>query len=148
MCLCLHTGQFRLHTPNNIVIGVAGEDAILPCYLLSPRFPLGPAVQWTLVRPLESIEVSTYKGGTQTESQGKGYQGRTEFFTSQLRRGNLSLKLKNIQVTDKGKYACQVDVSDWHEEAYIELDVTGQWNGFLVYTSEIMNFLPVWKQRL
>ncbi|XP_034613365.1 butyrophilin-like protein 2 isoform X1 [Trachemys scripta elegans] len=120
----LATGQFTIHTPDNIVIGVAGEDAILPCYLSSPRVPLSTGVQWTLARPLERIEVTFYNGGAQTERQGEGYQGRTEFFTSQLSKGNLSLKLKNIQVTDKGKYACQVDVSDWHGEAYIELDVT------------------------
>ncbi|TFJ97824.1 perforin-1-like [Platysternon megacephalum] len=120
----LATGQFTIHTPDNIVIGVTGEDAILPCYLSSPRVPLSTAVHWTLARPLESIEVTSYNGGTQTERQGEGYQGRTEFFTSQLSKGNLALKLRNIQVTDKGKYACQVDVSDWHGEAYIELDVT------------------------
>uniref|UniRef100_A0A8C3F3P1 Ig-like domain-containing protein n=1 Tax=Chrysemys picta bellii TaxID=8478 RepID=A0A8C3F3P1_CHRPI len=124
--LVLILGQFTIHTPDNIVIGVVGEDAILPCYLSSPRVPLSTGIQWTLARPLERIEVTFYNGGTQTERQGEGYQGRTEFFTSQLSKGNLSLKLKNIQVTDKGKYACQVDVSDWHGEAYIELDVIGQ----------------------
>ncbi|TFJ97821.1 butyrophilin subfamily 3 member A2-like [Platysternon megacephalum] len=36
----------------------------------------------------------------------------------------LTVSPQNIQVTDKGKYACQVDVSDWHGEAYIELDIT------------------------
>ncbi|TFJ95728.1 histone H3 [Platysternon megacephalum] len=124
MYLCPHTGQFTILTRDNIVIGVNGEDAILPCYLSSPRVPLSTAVHWTLARPLESIEVTCSNGGTQTERQGEGYQGRTEFFTSQLSKGNFSLKLKNIQVTDKGKYACQVDVSDWHGDAYIELDVT------------------------
>ncbi|KFQ25301.1 hypothetical protein N332_03369, partial [Mesitornis unicolor] len=55
----------------------------------------------------------------------KSYEGRTAFFTSQVRRGNLSLKLRNIQVFDKGKYICKVSYSNWHRETYVELDVTG-----------------------
>ncbi|NWH23533.1 BT3A3 protein, partial [Grus americana] len=57
--------------------------------------------------------------------QGKSYKGRTAFFTSQVRRGNLSLKLRNIQVSDKGKYLCKVAYSNWYRETYVELDVTG-----------------------
>ncbi|KFP78913.1 hypothetical protein N311_05521, partial [Apaloderma vittatum] len=48
-----------------------------------------------------------------------------EFFVSQVRRGNLSLKLRSIRVSDKGKYICKVSYSDWHRETYVELDVTG-----------------------
>ncbi|KFW06928.1 V-set domain containing T-cell activation inhibitor 1, partial [Fulmarus glacialis] len=55
----------------------------------------------------------------------KSYKGRTAFFASQVRRGNLSLKLRNIQVSDKGKYTCKVAYSNWYREAYVELDVTG-----------------------
>ncbi|KFO94185.1 hypothetical protein N320_01710, partial [Buceros rhinoceros silvestris] len=55
----------------------------------------------------------------------KSYEGRTSFFTSQVRRGNLSLKLRNIQVSDKGKYTCRVAYADWYRETYVELDVTG-----------------------
>ncbi|KFP47617.1 hypothetical protein N323_10686, partial [Cathartes aura] len=55
----------------------------------------------------------------------KSYKGRTAFFISQVRRGNLSLKLRNIQVTDKGKYICKVAYSSWYRETYVELDVTG-----------------------
>ncbi|NXA43271.1 BTNL8 protein, partial [Eudromia elegans] len=55
----------------------------------------------------------------------KSYKGRTSFFASQVRKGNLSLKLRNIQVSDKGKYACRVAYSNWYKETYVELDVTG-----------------------
>ncbi|NWJ11805.1 BT3A2 protein, partial [Crypturellus undulatus] len=54
-----------------------------------------------------------------------GYEGRASFFPSQVRRGNLSLRLRNIQVSDKGKYACAVAYSDWYQETYVELEVTG-----------------------
>ncbi|NWI11957.1 BT1A1 protein, partial [Crypturellus soui] len=57
--------------------------------------------------------------------EGGAYEGRASFFPSQVRRGNLSLRLRNIRVSDKGKYACAVAYSGWYQEAYVELDVTG-----------------------
>ncbi|XP_075381838.1 butyrophilin-like protein 2 [Mycteria americana] len=120
-CIC---GQFTVHSPNNVVIQAIGEDAILPCYMSAPSIPVSLTVQWILVRALKRIEIIFFDGRSEVERQGKSYKGRTAFFTSQVRRGNLSLKLRNVQVSDKGKYTCKVAYSNWYRETYVELDVT------------------------
>lgn len=84
-----------------------------------------------LIRALKRIEISSFNGRSEVERQGKSYKGRTAFFISQVRRGNLSLKLRNIRVSDKGKYICKVAYSNWYRETYVELDVTGQCLGII-----------------
>ncbi|NXH37141.1 BTNL2 protein, partial [Myiagra hebetior] len=53
------------------------------------------------------------------------YQGRTEFFPSEFHQGNLSLLLKNVRPSDKGKYTCVVFLESWYKEAMVDLDVAG-----------------------
>ncbi|XP_074994884.1 butyrophilin-like protein 2 [Calonectris borealis] len=130
-------GQFTVHSPNNVVIQAVGEDAILPCYISAPSIPVSLTVQWILVRALKRIEIISFNGRREVERQGKSYEGRTAFFTSQVRRGNLSLKLSNIKASDKGKYTCKVAYSNWYRETYVELDVTVQWN--LLHSSELIH---------
>lgn len=128
------SGQFAVHSPANVIIQAAGEDAILPCYLSAPGVPASLTVQWQLLRALRRVEISFFDGRRGAERQGRRYEGRTAFFASQVRRGNLSLRLRNVRVSDKGKYSCRVAYGDWHRETYVELDVTGQRRGVTART--------------
>ncbi|NXS98137.1 CD276 protein, partial [Jacana jacana] len=53
------------------------------------------------------------------------YQGRTEFFHSEFRAGNMSLHLKNVRSSDKGSYTCVVSFNDTDHASLIELQVAG-----------------------
>nr|XP_009920943.1 PREDICTED: butyrophilin subfamily 3 member A2-like [Haliaeetus albicilla] len=77
------SGQFTVHSPNNVVIQAVGEDAILPCYISAPSIPVSLTVQWMLIRALKRIEISSFNGRSEVERQGKSYKGRTAFFISQ-----------------------------------------------------------------
>ncbi|KFQ30593.1 hypothetical protein N332_04251, partial [Mesitornis unicolor] len=53
------------------------------------------------------------------------YQGRTEFFHSEFRAGNMSLRLKNIRISDKGSYTCEVSFDDMYYDVLVDLQVAG-----------------------
>ncbi|KAF1543207.1 hypothetical protein FQV10_0000037, partial [Eudyptes schlegeli] len=53
------------------------------------------------------------------------YQGRTNFFQSEFNKGNMSLHLKNVMLSDKGKYTCSVFFENWYDEVVVDLDVAG-----------------------
>ncbi|NXS57144.1 MOG protein, partial [Brachypteracias leptosomus] len=53
------------------------------------------------------------------------YQGRTEFFPSEFRAGDMSLHLKNIRISDEGSYSCVVSFNGSSHEALVELQVAG-----------------------
>nr|XP_025038775.1 butyrophilin subfamily 1 member A1-like isoform X3 [Pelodiscus sinensis] len=120
----LIAGRFTIIPPQNPVIAVIGEDVVLPCQLTAADNPDTITVQWILSRPPNKIEVSTYDGQIKEVRRDERYQGRTQFFQTEFRAGNVSLNLKDIKVSDKGKYTCSVSLNTWYDEVVVELDVT------------------------
>ncbi|XP_067170368.1 butyrophilin subfamily 2 member A2-like [Apteryx mantelli] len=56
-------------------------------------------------------------------TEDKRYQGRTNFFHTEFNKGNVSLYLKDVMVSDKGKYTCSVFFENWYDEVVVELQV-------------------------
>lgn len=121
----LHTGQSVSSPPNSSIIGVIGEGVILPCHVVADNIPVGFSVQWIFHEESQKITVSSYDGKNKKEKQDERYQGRTEFFHSEFRDGNMSLHLKNVRSSDKGLYTCVVSFSDTSHDALIDLQVAG-----------------------
>lgn len=123
----LYTGQFISHPPNTPIIGVIGERVILPCHVVAENIPEVFSVQWIFHEQSQKITVSSYDGKNKKEKQDERYHGRTEFFYSEFRAGNMSLHLKNVRSTDQGSYTCVVSFDDTNHDVLIELQVAGQW---------------------
>ncbi|XP_053866129.1 butyrophilin subfamily 3 member A2-like [Malaclemys terrapin pileata] len=51
-----------------------------------------------------------------------------ELFSTEWTKGNMSLKLNNVQLPDRGKYVCSVAAGDWYDKVAIELEVTATGN--------------------
>uniref|UniRef100_A0A8C3SAV7 Ig-like domain-containing protein n=1 Tax=Chelydra serpentina TaxID=8475 RepID=A0A8C3SAV7_CHESE len=69
------------------------------------------------------ISVHDYLDEGSRDQQGESYQTRTELFPQEFSRGNVSLKLKGLQVADAGTYHCLVRNPKWSQEATTELQV-------------------------
>lgn len=122
----LISGQFKIIPPQNPVIAIIGEGVVLPCQLTIRNNAETISVQWILSRDSEKIDVSTYDGPKKVETQDERYQGRTQFFQTEFQAGNVSLNLKDVIVSDKGKYTCSVSLGTWYDEVVVELDVTAR----------------------
>lgn len=59
------------------------------------------------------------------EMFGPGYESRTVLAKEGLPDGNVSLKLKNVQVSDEGSYRCIVKSTGWIDNTQTALHVTG-----------------------
>ncbi|XP_041094735.1 butyrophilin subfamily 1 member A1-like isoform X16 [Polyodon spathula] len=84
-----------------------GEDAVLPCLFLSPDTNAESLeVKWYGVQ--ETL-VHTYLDHKDVlDAQIDKYKGRTSLFQEELRKGNVSLQIRGVRISDKGSYSCCV----------------------------------------
>ncbi|NXD87737.1 BT3A2 protein, partial [Halcyon senegalensis] len=126
--LCLLAGQYKIVPPDNPVIGVIGNGVTLPCQLKVQIIPQRLSVHWIFTGNSKRIVMTSYNGNVAHKPvhEDKTYQGRTNFFQSELIKGNVSLHLKNVMLSDKGKYICSVTFENWYDEVVVDLDVAAK----------------------
>ncbi|XP_028419423.1 myelin-oligodendrocyte glycoprotein-like [Perca flavescens] len=99
------------------VVAVLGGDVILPCHVEPCLDVEELTVEWWRpdVPPDPRDPQSNYRyvhcyHDRQHEEDMKKpmYAGRTEMFTDGLKHGNISLKISNVELSDQGRYRCQI----------------------------------------
>ncbi|NXN65948.1 BT3A2 protein, partial [Himantopus himantopus] len=120
--------QYKIIPPDKPVTGVIGKGVILPCQLKVKIIPERLSVQWIFIGNSKSIDVTTYDGKNiyNPVHEDETYKGRTNFFQSEFNKGNMSLHLKNVMLSDKGKYSCSVFFENWYDEVVVDLDVAAK----------------------
>ncbi|XP_028462183.1 coxsackievirus and adenovirus receptor-like isoform X2 [Perca flavescens] len=95
----------RLLVPDLVVVPVPGDDVTLPCQAAGSSIR---AVEWT--RPdLEPEYVLLYRDGhLETDHQHPSFKDRVELVDRDLKDGDVSLILKNVNSIDNGTYECRV----------------------------------------
>ncbi|XP_038831834.1 butyrophilin subfamily 1 member A1-like [Salvelinus namaycush] len=115
--------DLSLIVPPDPVVASAGDDIILPCHLSPQSSAVDMDIRWfkegDFTNPL-------YLYKSRTGEDGEGYKGRVSLLTQELERGNMSLLLKNVKVSDMGRYKCQASRLDWIQEPAVVLQVTQQ----------------------
>ncbi|XP_065421140.1 butyrophilin subfamily 1 member A1-like isoform X3 [Chrysemys picta bellii] len=129
LCLTLQvhrlaSAHFTVTGPDHPVIASLGGEAILPCHL-SPRMSAeNMEVRW--FRSQFSPAVHLYRDGQdQYGEQMPEYQERTELLRDDITNGSVSLRIRNVQLSDNGQYKCFFQSSVSYEDAILELHVAG-----------------------
>ncbi|PKK24990.1 V-set domain containing T-cell activation inhibitor 1-like [Columba livia] len=91
--------------PDTTCYAFVGETVILPCTTTSPgELILSKSM---LYWQIESVLVHFFHNGQDSLSyQDERYHGRTSLFLDQMKHGNFSLKLSNVQLLDTAVYTC------------------------------------------
>nr|XP_014339715.1 PREDICTED: myelin-oligodendrocyte glycoprotein-like [Latimeria chalumnae] len=128
--LCLQTkivwtASFSVNCYDQPVRVDPGQDAVLNCNVI-PSLPLeGLEVEW--IEAASGKMVHLYLDGEDApESQHYDYRDRTELFNDQIPNGNVSLKLKNVNSNNAGRYRCTVTFESQSVQADAELKVNGE----------------------
>ncbi|KAJ6650728.1 hypothetical protein lerEdw1_004207 [Lerista edwardsae] len=116
---------FELST-SPFVIGNVGQDAVLPCQISLGTQPQNMEVQWKKMGEDHVDNIYQFRAVTGQETFGPGYQGRIGLMKEGMATGNVSLKLKKVQVTDEGTYSCIVKSNRWSADTRTVLQVAGQ----------------------
>ncbi|KAG7314465.1 hypothetical protein KOW79_021768 [Hemibagrus wyckioides] len=120
--------EIKMAVINEIkLLGPSGREeynrsaAILSCHL-SPKMK---TIQNMEIRWFKETDcVCVYKNREVTG--GRGYRGRVSLFTQELKRGNVSLQLRDCTQSDFGYYLCQVTDGDRTEEITVQMRVQRQ----------------------
>ncbi|XP_034712892.1 myelin-oligodendrocyte glycoprotein-like [Etheostoma cragini] len=108
-------GDSHVVGPVQPIVAAPGDDVILPCHVEPPETVAGMTVEWS--RPdrqpdprdrLSRVEyVHLYRDTREVpDMKISSYVGRTELFTEGLRHGNISLKIMNVTLADRGRFRC------------------------------------------
>uniref|UniRef100_A0A8C4DYC4 Ig-like domain-containing protein n=1 Tax=Dicentrarchus labrax TaxID=13489 RepID=A0A8C4DYC4_DICLA len=114
-CILHFSGQSQVVGSPQPIIAAPGDDVILPCHVVPQVNVAGLTVEWSRpdIQPdpkdrLSRVEyVHLYRDTREdTDMKLSTYVRRTELFTDGLRQGNISLKIMNVTLEDKGRYRC------------------------------------------
>lgn len=121
---------------DQIIFAHVGEDVVLNCMVDSHIPPEHfDEVSWKKMdKRSDVIPVLLFQNGTIfTGSSDRFYKDRVEFFREQFPKGNFSMRLKNVQTADKGKYICEVHTEYSVRSATVEIGQLGK--SFYKYTT-------------
>ncbi|XP_075768809.1 butyrophilin subfamily 1 member A1-like isoform X2 [Pelodiscus sinensis] len=120
----LASAQFTVTGPDHPIRASVGGEAILPCHLSPRTSAQAMEVRW--YRSQFSPVVHLYHDGQdQYEKQMQEYQGRTELLRDNIANGSVSLRIRDIQLSDEGHYNCFFQSLNFYQEASMILQVTG-----------------------
>ncbi|XP_030053361.1 butyrophilin subfamily 1 member A1 [Microcaecilia unicolor] len=115
-------GTFKVIGPEQPVIALLGEDAVLSCRLSPGLSAEHMQVRWFRTG-FDSI-VHLYENRLdQNKHQILEYKGRTELIIDHISSGNVSLRIQNIRPYDDGRYTCFFLFDNYYDEAALELKV-------------------------
>ncbi|XP_074480444.1 butyrophilin-like protein 10 isoform X1 [Sebastes fasciatus] len=101
------SGKSSVHLPPETVLAFAGDDVILPCsFSVAASGDDFPTVEWSK-QGLQPNVVLLYRDGCEThEMKNPAFHYRTSLIAKELKNGNISLRISNVQLADAGKYQC------------------------------------------
>ncbi|XP_049328623.1 butyrophilin-like protein 2 [Astyanax mexicanus] len=113
---------FFLVVPDGSVSGQLGSSVVLPCTLSPSQDCREFEIQWYRKKDRDN-PVLLYKDLKVQENYGDPqYRGRVSL-VGDLKKGNVSLKLENLTLADRGEYVCFVDRTKWYDQASVFITV-------------------------
>ncbi len=108
------------------MLAVAGEDVILPCSVKPSISVVDMRVEWYRLDLTNSL-VHLYDDHVDKNTdQIQSYRGRTELNPQELQRGDASLKLSSVRVSDEGRYKCFILSKSWFDDTTVNVSVEGE----------------------
>uniref|UniRef100_A0A8C1SFH0 Ig-like domain-containing protein n=1 Tax=Cyprinus carpio TaxID=7962 RepID=A0A8C1SFH0_CYPCA len=123
-----HVERVVVTGKDQIILARVGEDVVLNCMVDSHIPPQRfDEVSWKKVdKSPDIIPVLLFQNGTIfSGSSHKRYIDRAEFFREEIPKGNFSIRLKNVQTSDKGEYMCEVHTEKSVNSATVEIQRLG-----------------------
>ncbi|XP_060730825.1 butyrophilin subfamily 2 member A2-like [Tachysurus vachellii] len=118
--------RLQVFGPEEPLVAVVGEDLVLFCFIKPNTSAVDMTVEWFKLYVEDSL-VHLYRDHKdKNEDQAQSYRGRTSLFKEELQKGNVSLKLSDLRVSDEGEYKCLVEDNSWYDDITVNVIVEAQ----------------------
>ncbi|XP_017328089.1 butyrophilin subfamily 1 member A1 isoform X2 [Ictalurus punctatus] len=112
--------------PDAPLVAVAGEDLVLPCFIKPNTSAVDLRVEWFKLDGVNSLVHLYNDHEDRNEKQAQAYKRRTSLFKEELQKGNASLKLSDLNVSDEGEYKCFIEDKSWFDDITVRIIVEVQ----------------------
>uniref|UniRef100_A0A8P4KRW3 Ig-like domain-containing protein n=1 Tax=Dicentrarchus labrax TaxID=13489 RepID=A0A8P4KRW3_DICLA len=117
----LHLSKQKQVSKSHLTSTALGEDATLQCLLRPPQDATNMTVEWR--HGYLNLTVHLYEDRNTPAEQKEHSEGRTSLFREGLTKGNLSLKLSTVALSDAGRYRCSIHTDKLQKSCYVTLTV-------------------------
>ncbi|CAI9603996.1 unnamed protein product [Staurois parvus] len=119
------TAQFLIDIQQKFMVTAVGSDILLPCTVTPPLSGVGLEVRW-FHDLFHNVAFLLKDGNEDRQQQSPDYRGRA-FMLAGPDKGNLSLSLRQVRLSDAGKYHCFVEntITQGSDEGIMTLTVVG-----------------------
>ncbi|XP_041841780.1 uncharacterized protein LOC121640156 [Melanotaenia boesemani] len=113
-------GETEIFCSSELLVSFCGSSIVLQCHLESQQDATDNTVKWTQRGDVVHIR----KGGKDDPGEQKErFEERTSLFSEGLHKGNLSLQLSSLKLSDSGRYKCSFQVGSVEKSCYVSLSV-------------------------
>nr|XP_020006735.1 coxsackievirus and adenovirus receptor isoform X4 [Castor canadensis] len=124
------TRSLSITTPEQNIEKAKGETAYLPCKFTLSQEDQGPLdIEW-LLSPSDNQQVDQviilYSGDKIYDDYYEGLKGRLHFTSDDLKSGDASINITNLQLSDIGTYQCKVKKAPGVANKKVLLTVLGK----------------------
>lgn len=131
------TENWTVTIPARHLVATVGGHAELSCELSPPRSAERMEVRW--FRGDNSKLVHLYRDGHEVNGDAApAYVNRTEFVKEAIRQGKVTLRLRNISVSDDGSYQCSFKGNGISDVASMNLSMAGKFHGGMLHTNALV----------
>ncbi|XP_076149379.1 butyrophilin subfamily 1 member A1-like [Alosa pseudoharengus] len=124
MCVVINLGLesdgFAVQTPEKSVSAQYGASVTLPCGISPAASAVDLEVRWH--RPDGFNTPVLFYRNKAVQPVDPQYRGRVSLI-GQLEKGNVSLRLENLTLADRGEYMCYIKSSLWYDKASMVLSM-------------------------
>uniref|UniRef100_A0A3B1IXF9 Ig-like domain-containing protein n=1 Tax=Astyanax mexicanus TaxID=7994 RepID=A0A3B1IXF9_ASTMX len=120
---CSNADYFTLKDHSGPGFSKMGSSVVLPCELSPALNTKTYEVRWHRPNEWENPILLYEEQKVQENAGDPQYRGRVSL-VGDLQKGNVSLKLENLTLADRGEYMCYVKSSKWYESASVFLNIT------------------------
>ncbi|CAK6979237.1 butyrophilin subfamily 1 member A1-like, partial [Scomber scombrus] len=101
-----HGGHSQAVGQPQRIVAMVGDDVTLPCHLTPPADVFNQMLEWSRADLKPRFVHMRRTGEDYLLDQNPSYMGRTSVAIEGLNKGDVSLKLSKVELSDKGTYRC------------------------------------------